>query len=271
MLQGNATDTQITHLQRLWLYILCGLILIYLVFPIFIVVPLSFSDSRFMRFPPKDWSLRWYINFLTSPEWRAAIWVSLRAAVYTTLLATPLGVAAAWGLARSRLPAARALVLAVISPLIVPVIITAIGLFYLYARLNLVHTMTGIVLAHTCLAIPFVFVTVSSALSHFDIGYERAARSLGASQLRAFMTVTLPQISPAVMSGALFAFFTSLDEVVISSIISGGENTTLTKKMFSGLRDELDPTIAAVSSFLIGVSLVILLLAVMMSKGRNDD
>ena len=271
MLQGNATDTQITHLQRLWLYVLCGLILIYLVFPIFIVVPLSFSDSRFLRFPPKELSLRWYTNFITSPEWREAIWVSMRAAVYTTLLATPVGVAAAWGLARSRLPAARLLVLAVISPLIVPVIITAIGLFYLYARLNLVHTMTGIVLAHTCLAIPFVFVTVSSALSNFDIGYERAARSLGASQLRAFMTVTLPQIAPAVMSGGLFAFFTSLDEVVISSIISGGENTTLTKKMFSGLRDELDPTIAAVSSFLIGVSLVILLLAVMMSKGCNDD
>lgn len=269
-LNRPATDTQVTHLQRLWLYLLAAVILIYLVVPCLIIVPMSFSDSRFLKFPPEAWSLRWYESFLTSAEWRAAIWVSLRAAVFTTIIATPIGVAAAYGLARSDVFGTRLCVMALLSPLIVPVIIVAIGLFYLYARLNLVNTMTGIVLAHVVLAIPFVVVTTSSALAQFDLNLEKAARNLGATEAQAFLTITLPQIRPAVMSGALFAFITSLDEVVISSFISGGENTTLTKKMFSGLRDQVDPTIAAVSSLLIGVTVVLLLAVILLSRRGGE-
>lgn len=268
MLNSPATDTQITHLHRLWLYALAALIVVFLVAPVMIVVPMSFSDSRFLSFPPDELSLRWYRSFFESPEWLGAAWVSIRAAVITALVATPIGVAAAYGLSRTQMTGGRIITLAIISPLIAPVIFIAIGLFYLYARLSLVNSMTGIVLAHVVLAIPFVVVTTSAALSQFDAGLERAARSIGASAPTAFFTVTLPQIRAGVMSGALFAFVTSLDEVAISSFISGGENTTLTKKMFSGLRDQVDPTIAAVSSILIGASIV-LLLAAMTVSARN--
>ncbi|MER5173795.1 ABC transporter permease [Thioclava kandeliae] len=268
MLSSPATETQITHLQRLWLYIFVALVAIYLLLPVLIVAPMSFSDSRFLKFPPENFSLRWYQSYFGSSEWQAATWVSLRAAVLTTVIATPLGVMAAYGLARTEIFGARFILLALLSPLVVPVIIIAIGLFYLYARLSLVNTMTGVVLAHTVLAIPFVIITTSSALAQFDVNLEKAARSLGASLLRSFLTVTLPQIGPAVMSGALFAFITSLDEVVISSFISGGETTTLTKKMFTGLRDQVDPTIAAVSTILIAVSISILIIA-MLFAGRN--
>ncbi|MBT9385250.1 ABC transporter permease [Pseudooceanicola sp. CBS1P-1] len=269
MLNRPATDTQITHLQRLWLYVLGLLVVAFLVLPVLIVVPMSFNDSRFMSFPPKAFSLRWYQNFVTSPEWLEAIWVSIRAAVLTMLIATPFGVATAYGLSKSGSRWSGIIMMAVISPLIVPVILVAIGLFYLYARLGMVNSMVGIVLAHVVLATPFVIITVSSALSHVDAGLERAARNLGAGPLRAFVNVTLPQIRTGVMSGALFAFVTSLDEVVISSFISGGENTTLTKKMFSGLRDQVDPTIAAVSSILIVLSIVILLGVTLYDRRRG--
>jgi len=157
-----------------------------------------------------------------------------------------------------------------LGPLIVPVIIVAIGLFYLCARLTLVSTMTGIVPAHTVLAIPFVMGTTSPAPAQFGLNLGKAARNLGATETQALLTVTLPQIRPAVMSGALFAFITSLDEVVISSFISGGESTTLTKKIFSGLRDQVDPTIAAVSSLPIGVTVVLLLAVILLSRRGGE-
>ncbi|EEX12317.1 spermidine/putrescine ABC transporter, permease protein [Citreicella sp. SE45] len=157
-----------------------------------------------------------------------------------------------------------------LGPLIVPVIIVAIGHFHLYARLTLVNTMTGIVLAHVVLAIPFVVGTTSPAPGQFDLNLGKAARNLGATKAQALLTVTLPQIRPAVMSEALFAFITSLDEVVISSFISGGESTTLTKKMFSGLRDQVGPTIAAVSSLPIGVTVVLLLAVILLSRRGGE-
>jgi len=177
-----------------------------------------------------------------------ATWVSFKVATLTTLLATPLGIAAAYGLHVSKVRFARVLTLALISPLIIPIIILGVGVFYLYVKLDMVNTITGLVLAHTILAIPFVVVTVSSGLQQYDLNQERAARSLGASRLTAFRTVTLPQIKGSIVAGSLFAFITSLDEVVIALFISGGQNTTLTRRMFTGLRDEIDPTIAAISS-----------------------
>lgn len=268
MLMRPASETQITHLSRLWLYVLAALVMLFLILPVFVVIPMSFSDSRFLRFPPEGLSLRWYHSYLQSPEWMLATWVSFKVAALTTLLATPLGIAAAYGLHVSKVRFARVLTLALISPLIIPIIILGVGVFYLYVKLDMVNTITGLVLAHTILAIPFVVVTVSSGLQQYDLNQERAARSLGASRLTAFRTVTLPQIKGSIVAGSLFAFITSLDEVVIALFISGGQNTTLTRRMFTGLRDEIDPTIAAISSLLIVLSVMLLLILVMTNRRK---
>ncbi|MFC7705528.1 ABC transporter permease [Plastorhodobacter daqingensis] len=269
MLLRPASETQITHLGRLWLYILAALVMAFLILPVFIVIPMSFSDSRFLRFPPEGFSLRWYESYLRSPEWMRATWVSFKVALMTTALATPLGIAAAYGLHVSRVRFARLFTLALISPLVIPIIILGVGIFYLYVQLNMVNTITGLVLAHTILAMPFVVVTVSSGLQQYDLNQERAARSMGASRFTAFRTVTLPQIRGSIVAGALFAFITSLDEVVIALFISGGENTTLTRRMFTGLRDEIDPTIAAISSLLILLSLALLLILTFTSRNTR--
>jgi putative spermidine/putrescine transport system permease protein len=257
-MRGPATDTQITHLQRLWLYLFAGLVMLFLVLPVLIVVPLSFSAGEYLEFPPREYSLRWYENYLTSTEWMDATWVSLKVAVLTTLVATPLGVAAAYGLHASGSRFARTVQVALLTPLLVPIIIIAIGVFYFYAKASLLNTTFGLVCAHAILAIPFVMVTVTSSLKQYDLSQERAARSLGAPRLKAFMDVTMPQIKPAVLSGGLFAFITSLDEVVIALFISNGEQSTLTRRMFASLRDQIDPTIAAISTLLVTVSVLLL-------------
>lgn len=269
MLRGPASDTQITHLSRLWLYILSALILLFLILPTFIVIPMSFSDSRFLQFPPPALSWRWYESFFGSAEWLRATRVSFTAAMLVMALATPLGVAAAYGLHNAGFRLTRLIHVLLISPLIIPVIILAVGVFYLYVRLNLVNTMAGLVLAHAALAIPFVVVTVSSGLKQYDMNQERVARSLGANRWTAFRTVTLPQLKSSILAGALFAFITSLDEVVIALFVAGGDTTTLTRRMFTGLRDEVDPTIAAISSLLIVLS--VLLLSLLQFVGRRKE
>lgn len=244
-------EQHVHHLRRLWLYAFTALMLLFLVAPTLIVVPMSFSPTNLLTFPPKGLSLRWYEEYFTKPTWQDATWVSLRASFLATLLATPIGTAAAYALHVGRFRLGGFIYGAIISPLMVPVILIGIGIFFLYARLGLVNTITGLVLADTLLATPFVLVTVAAGLRSFDMNQEMVARSLGASRLRAFMTVTLPQIGRSVFFGALFAFIIAFDEVVIALFISGGEGATLTKRMFASLRDEIDPTIAAISSLLI--------------------
>lgn len=268
MAHDTLTETLVSRRQRLWLYAVGIAVLLFLILPVLIVIPMSFSDSRFLTFPPPGLSLRWYDAYFLSPEWMDATRVSLTAAVCTTLLATPLGVAAAYGLHVAEVRYLRAVQLVLLMPLMVPIIIIAIGVFFVFAKLELVGTMPGLVLAHTLMATPFVVVTTLAGLQGFDMNQEKVARSLGAHRLSAFVKVTLPQIKPSVISGALFAFITSLDEVVIALFISGGENSTLTKRMFNALRDEIDPTIAAISSLLIVVSLSIVLAALLLA-GRK--
>lgn len=253
-------DPTISHWRRLWLYVYGVLIGLFLLAPIAIVIPISFSPGDFLEFPPSEYSLRWYRTFFSSAEWMSAATVSIKAAILTAVIATPLGVAAAYGLHVSASPVARLLRPVLILPLIIPVIIIAIGVFYLYARLSLINTLTGLVLAHTVLALPFVFVLVSAGLQQYDIGQEMVARSLGASRFKAFMTVTLPQIRPSVISGALFAFITSFDEVVIALFVSRGPASTLTRKMFTSLRDQVSPAIAAISTILVVITLAVALL-----------
>ena len=258
MLNSPATETQITHAGRLWLYVLCALIVLFLVLPSLLVIPLSFSDSRYLAFPPPGWSTRWYEAYFGAIEWREATAVSFAAATLTMVISTALGTLAAYGIHASRSRFAQLVYVTFMLPLIIPGILIAIGIFLLYAHLGLNNTLTGIVLAHSVMAIPLVVITVASSLKSYDMNQEMVARSLGASRPWAFLTVTLPQIKISVISAALLAFITSLDEVVISLFIAGGDRATLTRRMFNALRDEIDPTIAAISTLLIVMSVVLL-------------
>lgn len=266
-----ASDTQITHGQRLWLYTLCGLTMAFLMAPSLLVIPMSFSDSRFLQFPPETYSLRWYENYLFSIEWMDATRVSFTAAILTVCLSVPIGTAAAYALHVSGVRYAQVMQMALTTPIMVPVILIGIGVFFLYARLGLNNSILGLVLAHSMLALPFVLITVSAGLKTYDMNQELVARSLGASRLTAFLTVTLPQIRFSIISGSLLAFLTSLDEVVVALFISGGENATLTRRMFNALRDEIDPTIASISTLLIAVSCLLLVLAQIFGRERTTD
>lgn len=257
-LSEPATDTQVTHGGRLWLYLLSGAILVYLVFPTLIVIPMSFSSSQYLRFPPPDWSLRWYENYFGSREWMRATATSLKAAFLTMLVATPLGTLAAYGLFLSRLRGTGLVIVLLLTPMIVPLILIGIGVFYAYVQFGLLNTLTGIVLAHTILAVPLVVLVVMSALKSHDTNQEMVARSLGASRARAFLLITLPQIRFSVLTGAVLAFLASFDEVIIAMFISGGQNPTLTRNMFLALRDQIDPTIAAISTLVVVLTTILL-------------
>jgi putative spermidine/putrescine transport system permease protein len=266
MLGKPATETQITHLGRLWLYVLGGLVILFLILPSLLVIPLSFSDSRYLAFPPPGWSTRWYEAYFSSREWWAATRVSFVAAILTMIISTALGTLAAYSLHTTQSRFTQIIYATFMLPLIIPGILIAIGVFLLFARLGLNNTMTGIVLAHSIMAIPLVVITVASGLKSYDMAQEMAARSLGASRPWAFLSVTLPQIKVSVVSAALLAFITSLDEVVISLFIAGGDNATLTRRMFNALRDEIDPTIAAISTLLILLSVVLLALTQLLQR-----
>lgn len=257
-LDRPATSTQITHRQRLWLYALALLTILFLVIPCLIVIPMSFSASQSFEFPPRAWSLRWYETFLSSPEWRTATWMSVKVGISTTLLATIAGTAASYSLHKSKIRAHSLTRSVLVLPMTIPMIFIAIGTFFLFAKLGLNNTLVGLVLAHTTLAIPFVMIAVGNGLEGFDFALEKAARSLGASASRAFFTVTLLQIKMSIFSGMLFAFITSFDDVVVALFISSGSASTLSKKMFENMRDQVDPTVAAISSILVTICIFVL-------------
>jgi putative spermidine/putrescine transport system permease protein len=262
----EASSVPATALSRILLTVAGVAILAFLVLPIFIVVPMSFSASRFLAFPPPSWSLRWYLEYFGSAEWMLATAVSLQAATATCLLATPIGVAAAYALHTKKTRLTEVAYPLLMVPLMMPHIVVAVGVFFLFARIGLNNTLTGVILAHTMLAIPFVLITTLSGLQGFDMNQERAAQSLGVNRLTAFLKVTAPQIKGSIIAGALFAFISSFDEVVVSLFLSGGPTSTLPKRMFVALRDEVDPTIAAISSLLIFASLGIGLAGMIASR-----
>ncbi|MEL7254345.1 MAG: ABC transporter permease [Pseudomonadota bacterium] len=268
-LKEPASDTQITHGQRLWLYVLAVITMLLLVTPTLIVIPMSFSDSQYLEFPPQDWSLRWYQHYFQSAEWMLATKTSFKAAFLTMLVATPIGVLAAYGLHASNVPYVRVAFVMLITPMMVPVVLVAIGAFYAYVKLQILYTMLGLVLAHSILAIPLVVIVTGSALKTYDMNQENAARSLGAPRWKAFLTITLPQIRFAVVTSALLAFLTSFDEVVIAMFISGGDNPTLTRNMFNALRDQIDPTIASISTLMILVTTLLMVIAQLFGQERK--
>ncbi|SDH63486.1 ABC transporter permease [Bosea robiniae] len=267
-LDRPASDTQISHGARLWLYAVGALVLAFLAIPTLIVIPMSFSQSQYLEFPPREWSLRWYEAYFASSSWMAATATSFKAGFCTALLATPMGTLAAYGLHTARLRFVGLAILALLTPTIVPVILVGIALFYAYVQLKMVNSFLGIVLAHTMLAVPIVMMIVGSALKSFDLDQERVARSLGATRTQAFLQVTAPQIGFALVTSAVLSFLTSFDEVVIALFVSGGDNATLTRMMFLALRDQIDPTIAAISTIMIVMTS--LLLAVSQLFGKSE-
>jgi putative spermidine/putrescine transport system permease protein len=247
--------------RRIIFVLLCAAVLLYLVLPILIVVPMSFSSARFLTFPPPSLSLRWYREYVDNPAWMQATLVTLTVAVCTVLIATPLGVSAAYAISQSKLRIMRIIHAALLLPLMVPIIITAVGIFFVYAKVGLIATMSGLVLANVMLGLPYVIISVVAGLQSFDTTQEMVARSLGMNRLRSFFAVTLPQIKASVIAGAIFAFISAMDETIVAIFISGGQYQPLTKRMFTALRDEIDPTIAAISTLMTATSFMLVLIA----------
>ncbi len=243
-------------------------ILIWLIIPILIIVPMSFSGTRFLTFPPPSWSFRWYEACLASSAWMQATKVSLIVAIASAILSTIIGTAAAYALNLTSSRLVRSMQVVLLLPLVVPIVITAVGVFFVFAKVGLLATLSGLILANVMLGLPYVVTSVLVGLRKFDPTQEMVARSLGMNRFRAFFAVTLPQIKPSVISGLLFAFISAIDETVVSLFISGGQYQTLTKRMFTALRDEIDPTIASISSLLTAVSFIVVMLAAL-SSGRQ--
>ncbi|MBM9593368.1 ABC transporter permease [Rhodobacteraceae bacterium MCCB 386] len=254
--------------QRIWHYafrVICGLIFFFLIAPILVIIPLSFNEQDFftftpemLRLDPEGYSLEHYRDFFTNSDWQQALRNSVLIAPAATLLAVTFGTLAAIGLSQPHVPGRRAIMAILISPMIVPLIISAAGMYFFYSRVGLQGTYLGVVLAHAALGIPFVIITVTATLVGFDRSLTRAAASLGADPVRTFFKVQMPLILPGVISGGLFAFITSFDEVVIVLFVGSAGQKTLPWQMFIGLREQISPTILAVATILVAVSILLL-------------
>jgi len=257
--------------ERVWYFALRGLAvltLLYLILPVLAIVPLSFSSSTFLVYPIPGWSLRWYENLIGSAEWRMAAKNSFIVAPSATVVATVLGTLAAIGLTKANFRGKALLMAVLISPMIVPVVVVGVGMYLFFAPLGLANTYIGLILAHASLGVPFVVTTVAATLQGFNYNLVRASLSLGANPVTTFFRITLPVIAPGVISGALFAFATSFDEVVVTLFLAGANQTTLPRQMFTGIRENISPTIAALATILIVFSTA-LLLALEWLRGRN--
>lgn len=235
-----------------------GLILLFLLLPTLIVIPMSIGTSPYIEFPPHGLTLRWYEAYVTDPDWMGATWFSLRIAVATTVSSTIIGTLAAVALIRGQLPGREFMQALALAPLIVPHIVIAVALYLVFAPLGLTGNFYGFVIAHSMLAMPYVVITVSAALQRFDPNLELAALNCGATRLQAFFHIVLPNIRPGVAAGAVFAFLASFDEATVAFFISGVEGKTITRKMFEDIDFNLTPVIAAVSTVLTLVSLVLM-------------
>ena len=254
--------------QRIWYWgfrAICAAIIVFLVFPILVIVPLSFNAQDYFTFTPEmlafeteGYSLKHYENFFTNDDWQSAFWNSIRIAPMATFLAVAFGTLAAIGLSQPHVPFRGAIMAILISPMIVPLIISAAGMYFFYSRLGLQGTYWGVVLAHAALGTPFVIITVTATLVGFDKSLVRAAANLGANPVTTFWRVQMPLIVPGVISGGLFAFITSFDEVVVVLFVGSAGQKTLPWQMFTGLREQISPTILAVATILVVISIALL-------------
>ena len=265
--------------ERAWYYsfrVICGLIFFFLIAPIVIIIPLSFNAVPFFTFTPEmlsldpaGYSLKWYEDFFTNLNWQGAVKNSLIIAFFSTILATALGTVAALGLSRPDMPFKTTIMALLISPMVVPLIISAAGMYFFYTRIGLAQTHLGIILAHTALGTPFVVITVTATLVGFDQSLVRAGLMCGANPATVFFKVIMPLILPGVISGALFAFVTSFDEVVVVLFVGSFEQRTIPWQMFSGIREQISPTILAVATLLVLFS-ICLLTSVELLRRRNE-
>ncbi len=254
----------------------CTLVFVFLVAPIIVIVPLSFNAEPYftftegmLRLDPDAWSLRWYREIIFSEAWVKSFVNSIVIGVSATVLATFFGTLAALGLASSAIPARRAIMGMIISPMVTPVIIAAAGMFFFYSELGLGQTHLSIILAHTVLGVPFVVVTVTATLAAYDSTLNHAAASLGAGPWTTFRRIQFPLIAPGVISGSLFAFAASFDEVVVILFMGGIEQRTIPRQMWAGIREQISPAILAIATFLI-VFAVLLLLTVNWLRQRGE-
>jgi len=262
------TQTYATPGQVLWhntFKFICGVIFFFLIAPILTVMPLSFNAENFftftpamLAFDPEGYSLKHYRDFFTNPDWQQALKNSVQIAPAATIISVSLGTLAAIGLSQPHVPFRRAIMAILISPMIVPLIISAAGMYFFYSRIGLQGTYIGVVLAHAALGIPFVIITVTATLVGFDKSLTRAAANMGANPVTTFFKVQMPLILPGVISGGLFAFITSFDEVVVVLFVGSAGQKTLPWQMFTGLREQISPTILAVATLLVGVSMLLL-------------
>ena len=265
--------------ERIWHYtfrILCGVIFFFLIFPLVVIIPLSFNAVPFFTFTkemmaldPEGYSLKWYEDFFTNLNWQGAVQNSVIIAIFSTLISTTLGTLAALGLSRAQMPYRTLIMSILISPMIVPLIISAAGMFFFYSRIGIQGTHIAVIMAHAALGTPFVVITVTATLSGFDNNLIRASSSLGASPSTTFFKVIVPLITPGVISGALFAFITSFDEVVVVLFVGSYRQRTIPWQMFSGIREQISPTILAVATLLVVVS-IFLLFTLEMLRRRNE-
>jgi len=262
------TQIYATPGQVLWhntYKLICGMIFFFLIAPILTVMPLSFNAENFftftpamLAFDPEGYSLKHYRDFFTNPDWQQALKNSVQIAPAATIISVSLGTLAAIGLSQPHVPFRRAIMAILISPMIVPLIISAAGMYFFYSRIGLQGTYIGVVLAHAALGIPFVIITVTATLVGFDKSLTRAAANMGANPVTTFFKVQMPLILPGVISGGLFAFITSFDEVVVVLFVGSAGQKTLPWQMFTGLREQISPTILAVATLLVGVSMLLL-------------
>ena len=287
-----ALPSYATPVQRTYYYaylVFCGIVFFFLIAPLVAIIPISFSRSPFMLFTegmlawppdPEAWSFRWYRYMvgictdknLTTPcsnRWMVGTVNSFFVGTVSTLVATALGTLASLGLSRPHMPYKGLIMSILISPMIVPLIITAAGMFFFYAKINLVYTFTGIILAHVALSTPFVVITVTATLVGFDTNMTKASQSLGARPVRTFFKVIMPLILPGVISGALFAFITSFDEVVIVMFMASLDQLTIPKQMWAGIRQEISPVILCMATCLVALS-IFLLTTVELLRRRSE-
>jgi putative spermidine/putrescine transport system permease protein len=263
-----ALPAHVEPLERFWYYafrVICGAIFIFLIGPILVIMPLSFNaipyfsfTPEMLSFDPAGYSLKWYEDFFTNPNWQGGVKNSFIIAFFATILSASLGTLAALGLSRPEMPFRKTFMAILISPMIVPLIISAAGMYFFYSDIGLASTHLGVILAHAALGTPFVVITVTATLVGFDHSLTRAAASLGAPPHTVFFKVIMPLILPGIISGGLFAFITSFDEVVVVLFVGSYEQRTIPWQMFSGIREQISPTILAVATILVLISIALL-------------
>jgi len=258
------------RMAKTGLIALCTMISLFLIFPVFIILPIGFSNDFVIGFPPESLGFGLLQSCFTSPSWVNSAVNSFKVALMVTLLSSGMGIPAAMGLARGQVPGRSVFYALFLSPLILPGIISAVSMYYFIAKLKLIGTLTGVVLAHTVLALPYVIVVMTATLKNTDISMEQASYSLGATPFQTFRKITLPLIRPGILTAAIFAFIASFDELITALFICGARAVTLPKKMWDGIRDEMDPAIAAVSVLLILLAIILMGAAAFMEKRQKN-